>query len=137
MTGKINTFAWRGYFCWMMYHFLQVWAEYSGNLVVNGGLGDASVVCRGLTGQRGCNGEPWLSFGRDRWFIVNMRELPCSKLGYSSLTMDGVPPFGLLVSRTPKNLFCVWSTFFALLQRVLGDITRNCCNWVSVAKNFG
>jgi len=65
MTGKINTLAWRGYFCWMMYYFLQVWAEYSGNLAVNGGLGDASVVCRGLTGQRGCNGEPWLSFGRD------------------------------------------------------------------------
>ena len=52
-----------------MYHFLQVWAEYSGNLVVNGGLGDASVVCRGFTGQRGCNGEPWPSFSRDKWFI--------------------------------------------------------------------
>ncbi|CAJ1403736.1 unnamed protein product [Effrenium voratum] len=35
----------------------QVWAAYSGLLDVFGGLGDASSACRGMVGERGCEGE--------------------------------------------------------------------------------
>lgn len=35
----------------------EVWADYTGSLVVRGGGGDSSVACRGFTGERGCSGE--------------------------------------------------------------------------------
>jgi hypothetical protein len=38
---------------------MEVWADYTGSLVVRGGGGDSSVACRGFTGERGCSGEAW------------------------------------------------------------------------------
>lgn len=35
----------------------QVWADYTGSLLVHGGGGDSSLACRGLHVERGCVGE--------------------------------------------------------------------------------
>ena len=47
------------YFLFVFDQLGQVWAEYAGSLLVNGGACDASLACRGFMGERGCRGEAW------------------------------------------------------------------------------
>ena len=54
---------------------MEVWADYTGSLVVRGGGGDSSMACRGFTGERGCSGEACSDLQRngagDEQIIVN------------------------------------------------------------------